>query len=36
MALKRDYDNNMYWGYIQQQKLMRELILAIKENYNLK
>ncbi len=36
MAFKRDYDNNMYWGYIQQQKLMSELIGAIKENYHLK
>jgi hypothetical protein len=36
IALKRDYDNNMYWGYIQQWKLMHELINLIKKEYHLK
>ena len=36
MALKRDYDNNMLWGYKEQQKLIYELIKLISEEYHLK
>jgi hypothetical protein len=35
IALKRDYDSNMTWGYEQLQKLINELIQAIQKNYHL-
>jgi len=36
IALKRDYDSNMSWGYSQLQKFITELIQMIRENYHLK
>jgi len=35
IALKRDYDSNMTWGYEQLQRLMNELIQVIQKNYHL-
>ena len=35
IALKRDYDSNMTWGYKQLQKQMNELIQVIQKNYHL-
>ena len=35
IALKRDYDSNMSWGYSQLQKFITELIQMIRENYHL-
>jgi len=34
IALKRDYDSNMEWGYEQLQKSINELIRVIQENYH--
>ncbi len=36
IALRRDYENNMNWGYSNLQKLIGELIQVIQENYHLK
>jgi len=36
LALKRDYDGNMIWGYKTTQVLIEELIKLIRENYHLK
>ena len=36
IALKRDYEGNMSWGYQQQKKLIYELIKLISEEYHLK
>ncbi len=35
IALKRDYDSNMTWGYEHLQKLINELIQVIQKNYHL-
>jgi len=35
IALKRDYDSNMTWGYVHLQKLINELIQIIQKNYHL-
>ena len=35
IALKRDYDGNMFWGYTSDKKLMTDLIKLIQENYHL-
>jgi hypothetical protein len=35
IALKRDYESNMTWGYKQLQKLINELIQVIQKNYHL-
>ena len=36
LALKRDYDSNMTWGYKTTKRLINELITVIQENYHLK
>ena len=36
IALKRDYDMNMNWGYSNLQKSIDELIQVIQENYHIK
>ena len=36
IALKRDYDGNVLWGYQHQMKFINELIELISENYHLK
>lgn len=35
IALKRDYESNMTWGYEHLQRLMNELIHVIQKNYHL-
>jgi len=35
IALKRDYESNMIWGYEQLQRLINELIQIIQKNYHL-
>jgi len=36
IALKRDYNANMDWGYTHQQEMINELIKLIQENYHVK